>query len=147
MLEIFILALNMLKIDICDLASQIVFGPVFNVPLFYVRKAFLNSATSKQDFIFDELKIFCFRFREIRKIKLYDKMGIMEKKLCTILALFALINTIYSFYLPGLAPVSFCKKGQESSDKCKVRFCLTIFSKVKGGGKIMPPTLSRCLLM
>jgi len=43
----------------------------------------------------------------------------MEKKLCTILALFALINTIYSFYLPGLAPVSFCKKGQESSDKCK----------------------------
>lgn len=44
-------------------------------------------------------------------------MDLPKKRLCTLI-IFSLMLTTHSFYLPGLAPVSFCKKGQES-DKCK----------------------------
>ena len=37
-----------------------------------------------------------------------------------IFSLFTLFNVIYSFYLPGLAPVNYCKK-KEESETCKVR--------------------------
>ena len=49
-----------------------------------------------------------------------DHMGLDRSRVCLFVILIACISHNTAFYLPGLAPVSYCEPGKQTSPGCLV---------------------------